>query len=457
MRDQEFRSALDECLEQIRQGKSLEECVETYPQYADRLLPFLTSAATLRGLGVPEPSTSGMQRARNTLLMRVAEGSGKEAAVMRGIFKFANLTGVAVAAIFIAGMSFVAAAGPGGLFGGGSGDTAFQATVVSAAPTLLYVQNNDNNQYVYLVLSNQTQYQDANGNAIARTDVHVRDRVFVRAMPSSIGARFFDAHLIRLGGPPSEPTAPPSHEPTPAPEPTKTPAPTDAPKPTDAPSTPKPTDKPATPKPTEKPVSDKFEFWGVVLGMSDTALELQTESGNVIVHVNGATEYPAGHPFVGVKVWVLGTKQADGSFIGHRVTLKAIEFLGHVTAVSGTTFEVNADGQAKSVRTNGETEFPNGVPVVGNLVAVYAYKMGDGAYLATTMTVKTEATSFTGVIVQHMPGEFTIKVDVSGTLKIVSYQFSEVQGALVVGATVYVVVDHTEGDTFFAGLVKVMG
>jgi hypothetical protein len=128
-----------------------------------------------------------------------------------------------------------------------------------------------------------------------------------------------------------------------------------------------------------------------------------------------------------------------------------------VTAVSGTTFEVNADGQAKSVRTDGETEFPNGVPVVGNLVAVYAYRMGDGAYLAKTMTVKTEATSFTGVIVQHMPGEFTIKVDVSGTLKIVSYQFSEVQGALVVGATVYVVVDHTEGDTFFAGLVKVMG
>jgi hypothetical protein len=364
---------------------------------------------------------------------------------------------VAVAAIFVAGIGF-AAAGPGGFFGGGSGQTEFRATVVSAAPTLLYVQNNDNNQYVYLVLSNQTQYQDANGNAIGRTDVHVRDRVFVRAMPSSIGARFFDAHLIRLGGPPSEPTAPPSHEPTPAPEPTKTPAaePTDAPKPTDAPSTPKPTDKPATPKPTDKPVSDKVEFWGVVLGMSDTALELQTEFGNVIVHVNGATEYPTGHPFVGVKVWVLGTKQADGSFVGHRVTVKTIEFIGQVTAVDGSTFIVNADGFAKTVRTNGETSFPNGVPVVGNLVAVYAYKMGDGTYVAKTMTVKTEATSFTGVIVQHMPGEFTIKVDVAGTLKIVCYEFAEVQGTLVVGATVYVVVDHTEGDTFFAGLVKVM-
>jgi cell division septation protein DedD len=459
MRDQEFKGALDDCLERIRQGSSLEECVKAYPQHADRLMPFLTSAATLRGMGVPEPSTSGMQRARNNLLTRVAEGSGKEAAVVRGIFKFANIAGVAVAAVFVAGIGF-AAAGTGGLFGGnGSGQTEFQATVVSAAPTLLYVQNNDNSQYVYLVLSNQTQYEDANGNAIGRTDIHVRDRVWVRAMPSSIGARFFDANLIRLGGPPSDPTAPPSQEATKAPEPTEAPKPTDAPetpKPTDAPATPKPTEKPATPKPTDKPVSDKIEFWGVVQVIAPSALQLQTEFGSVIVHVNGETEYPTGQPFVGVKVWVLGTKLDDGSFVGHRITVKAIEFIGQVTAVNGGTFTVNADGQSKTVTTNGETEFPNGVPVVGNLVAVYAFKMGDGSYLAKTMTVKTDVMSFTGVIVQHLPGEFTIKVDVSGTLKVVCYEFAEVQGTLAVGATVLVEVDHVDAGTYFAGLVKVM-
>jgi len=460
MRDQEFRSALDECLELIRQGKSLEQCAKAYPRHADRLMPFLRSAATLRGLGVPEPSTTSMQQARTKLLTRVAEGRGKEAAVLRGIFKFANLTGVAVAAIFVAGMGFVAAAGPGGLFGGSSSShVEFRATIISSSPTLLYVQNNDNSQYVYLVLSNQTRYQDANGHAIGRTDVHVRDRVFVRATPSSIGARFFDTHLIRLGGPPSEPTAPPSHEATPAPEGTKTPAPeaTDAPKPTEKPATPKPTDKPATPKPTDKPVSDKVEFWGVVLGISETSLSLQTDMGNVIVHVNGETQYPAGHPFVGVKVWVLGTKQADGSFIGHKITVKTIEFMGQVTAVDGSTFIVNADGYNKTVQTNGETSFPNGVPVVGDTVGVYAYKMGDGSYLAKTMVVKAVVTTFTGVIVEHMPGEFTIKVDVGGTIKVVCYEFGQVQGTLAVGAKVYVEVDHEEAGTFFAGLVKVIG
>src|SRR3546814_8265769 len=56
----------------------------------DTLFPDTTLVRSLRGLGVPEPSTSGMQRARNNLLTRVAEGSGKETAVVRGIFEFAN-------------------------------------------------------------------------------------------------------------------------------------------------------------------------------------------------------------------------------------------------------------------------------------------------------------------------------------------------------------------------------
>ena len=183
---------------------------------------------------------------------------------------------------------------------------------------------------------------------------------------------------------------------------------------------------------------------------------MQTEFGNAIVHVNGATEYPSGDPFVGVKVWVLGTKQADGSFIGHKVSLKTAEFLGEVTAVSGGTFTVNADGQGKTVQTNGQTAFPNGMPVAGNIVAVDAFKMGDGTYMAKTMTVKTDATSFTGVIVQHMPGEFTIKVDVAGTLKIVCYEFAVVEGTLAVGVTVLVEVDHIDAGTYYAGLVKVM-
>jgi hypothetical protein len=467
MREKEFEKALDECLERIRQGGSVDECLETYPQLADRLSPFLRSAATLRGLGVPEPSTSGMQRARNNLLTRVAEGSGKEAAVVRGIFKFANLSGMAVAAVFIAGISLVAAAGPS-LFGGGdNGQVEFRATVVSAAPTLLYVQNNDNNQFVYLVLSSQTQYRDQNGNAIGRTDVHVRDQVSVLAAQSSIGARFFDARTIRLGHEQSaSPTAAPTKEPTPVPTPAVTaapePTPSPAPEPTNAPATPKPTDKPkpAAPKPTEKPkpVTNPtiVEFWGVVLAVQPGSVVFQTDTGNVTVHVDGETKYLNGQPFVGVKAWVYGARQGDGSVIAHKISLKTGEFGGTVTAVSGSTFKVNADGHEKTVHTNGGTAFPNGVPVVGDHVAVFAYKMGDGTYVAKKIEIKNDSLTFTGIIVEHMPAEFTLKVKVDGVVKIVCYEFGEVQGVLVVGATVYVEVDHIEAGTYFAGLVKVM-
>jgi hypothetical protein len=199
-----------------------------------------------------------------------------------------------------------------------------------------------------------------------------------------------------------------------------------------------------------------MEFAGVVLSVAPSSLVMQTDMGNVVVHVNGETHYPNGHPFVGVKAYVYGTKQGDGSFIGHKVMLKTAEFEGQVKGISGGTFIVNADGHDKTVHTNGATSFPAGMPVVGNTVAVFAYRMGDGSYLATDMTVKNEPEAFTGVIVQHNPGEFTIKVDVSGTHKIVCYEFSEIHGTLAVGVTVYVEVDHIEGGTYFAGLVKVM-
>jgi hypothetical protein len=461
--ENEFRRALEECLEAVRLGRSPEECAGAYPRFAERLLPLLRSAAALRGLAVPEPTVSSMQKARNALLERVVSGSGKEAAVVRGVFKLANVAGVAVAALFVAGMSLVAAAGPGGLFDGdGEEEThsEFRATVISVAPTLLYVQNTENGEFVFTVLSNQTEFQDAQGRSLARADIQPRARILVRATQSAHGPRFFDAHLIRLMGenpqatkaPTIEPTkeAESTPEPTPAPTPETTPAPTEKPEPTVMP-TPK-----ETPKPTEKPASQ--EFWGVVLGMSATSLTLQTEMGNVVVRVNNETQYPSGHPVIGAKVLVFGTKQGDGSWIGHRITVKTAEFSGQVSWISGSTIVVKVDGWEKAVQTNGSTAFPNGFPAPGDNVFVYAYKMGDGSYLAIEIGIKPpEPSVFTGMIVKHLPGEFIIKVKVDGVVKVVCYENGDVIGTLVEGATVEVHVDHVEGDTYFAGLVKVLG
>ena len=453
MRDNEFRSALDESLELIRRGGSIEDCLKAYPQHADRLTPFLRSAMTLRGLGVPAPSSAGMQQARNTLLERVVEGKGKEAAIVKGLFKFAHVAGVAVAALFVAGMSFVAAAGPGGLFGGSdSNHVEFRATVVSMAPTLFYVQNNDNGQYVFLVLSNQTQYQDNNGHAIARTDIHVRDQISVRAGPSINGPRFLDAFMIRLGHAPTEPTVAPTDKPEPTAEPTKAPDPT--PVVTEKPA-PEPTKAP-TPKPTDKPVAQ--EWWGTVLTIAETYMTIKNGEGmTVTVFTTADTQFPTGYPFVGVKVWVLATKNADGSWTAQKITVKMTEFMGTVTGIEGDTFFVNSNGSNMAVHTDAQTTFPNGVPVVGDTVGVGAFKMGDGSYLAKTIIIKVIPISFTGVIIEHDPVGFKIIVDVGGVHKLVCYQFADVIGTLAVGATVMVQVEHIEGDWFFAGLVKVVG
>jgi hypothetical protein len=406
-----------------------------------------------------------MQKARNTLLERVVDGTGKEAAVVRGVFKFANVAGVAVAALFVAGMSLVAAAGPGGLFSGGDeSHVEFSATVVSVAPTLFFVQNTDTGEYVYTVLSNRTQFEDGNGETMSRADIHPRARIFVRATASANGPRFVEALLVRLAGENPEPTVAPTVVPTKTPEPT--PAPTEAPtpeptaKPTEKPA-PEPTKAPtpkATPKATEKPKPETMEFWGIVLAMGGSSLSLQTEMGNVLVHVNGETQYPSGHPIVGVKVLVHGTKQGDGSWIGHKITVKTAEFHGVVIANNNGTFILNVDGHEKTVLTSNTTSYPNGVPVGGDTVAVYAYRMGDGSYLAIEMKIKPPAPMvFSGVIVEHLAAEKTIKVDVGGVIKVVCYEFADVFGTLAVGATVKVEVDHVEGDTYFARWVKVLG
>jgi hypothetical protein len=158
-----------------------------------------------------------------------------------------------------------------------------------------------------------------------------------------------------------------------------------------------------------------------------------------------------------VKAWVRGTKQSDGSFVAQKVALKMAGFTGKVTAVNGSTFIVNADGLDKTVLTGANTSFPAGVPTVGHTVVGFAAKLGDGSYFAFEMKIKNdEPISFTGIIVGHNPGEFTILVDVGGVVKAVCYEFAAVEGILSVGATVFVEVDHIDAGTYFAGKVKVM-
>ena len=111
MNDRLFREVLEECLERVRQGDSVEACLAANPEHAAQLGPYLSAASMMRNLTPPQPAAATVANARNRLLARVADGSGKET-VMRGIFKFSHAA-VAVAAVFVMSIGFVAAAGSG--------------------------------------------------------------------------------------------------------------------------------------------------------------------------------------------------------------------------------------------------------------------------------------------------------------------------------------------------------
>jgi hypothetical protein len=160
-----------------------------------------------------------------------------------------------------------------------------------------------------------------------------------------------------------------------------------------------------------------------------------------------------GTPFPGVKVIITSTKNGDGSFDASKVTVKLGEIIGTVTAVGGSSISVNSSGSVITIATNGGTAW-DGDPFLGADILVVVYKMADGSFLAKEVHVK--GMTFTGTITSHMPGEFTINVQVEAQARVVCYEFADVIGALAVGKIVEVHVDHVVGTTYFASLVKVL-
>jgi hypothetical protein len=134
--------------------------------------------------------------------------------------------------------------------------------------------------------------------------------------------------------------------------------------------------------------------------------------------------------------------------------VKTAEFSGSIAWLEGAAMGVNAWDTTLTVKWNGETAWQGPGPHVGGQVAVFAYKMGDGTFLAKQIVVKSE--SFQGTVVSHSPGEFTIQVQVEAQVREVCYEFADVIGSLAVGKMVLVEVDHVEGPTYFASLVKVL-
>ena len=61
--------ALADCLEFMRQGETLEACLDRYPQYGDRLRPLLEVAQALESCGPdPKPSAHFLANLETTIL-----------------------------------------------------------------------------------------------------------------------------------------------------------------------------------------------------------------------------------------------------------------------------------------------------------------------------------------------------------------------------------------------------
>jgi hypothetical protein len=113
----EFDNILDECLQRLLKGESIESCLARYPQYASELEPLLRTAhATLKAADI-KPRPEFRDRARYQFQAALREMPAKE---KHGFFSFLQpgmATVIGVAIVLLAGGATVAAAGsslPGG-------------------------------------------------------------------------------------------------------------------------------------------------------------------------------------------------------------------------------------------------------------------------------------------------------------------------------------------------------
>jgi len=66
--NREFDSALDNCLNLLREGASVEDCLARYPDHADDLRPLISLASAVRGVPVPRPDANTIEAHRRQML-----------------------------------------------------------------------------------------------------------------------------------------------------------------------------------------------------------------------------------------------------------------------------------------------------------------------------------------------------------------------------------------------------
>lgn len=104
MRVRSFGGILDECLESVRRGDTVEACLERYPKHAERLRPILTLAARIQAAPSAQPRPWAQATAWDIVRQRAAElrsGKRRRGSASLGLGLGALLRPVAVAAALV--------------------------------------------------------------------------------------------------------------------------------------------------------------------------------------------------------------------------------------------------------------------------------------------------------------------------------------------------------------------
>jgi hypothetical protein len=83
MKQRPFDSVLDECLDRLRRGETVEACLNRYPAQADQLRPLLITAARLPNVPWPQPRVAAVQTNEQRMLAALAQVELRPAATPR--------------------------------------------------------------------------------------------------------------------------------------------------------------------------------------------------------------------------------------------------------------------------------------------------------------------------------------------------------------------------------------
>ncbi len=96
MKPKKFENILDECLERLLKGGTIEQCLADFPEHRDTLKPLLETALALKEISAIQPSPEFRERARNRFYTALRE---REVQRSQAFFRWQPRWAVAVAIV----------------------------------------------------------------------------------------------------------------------------------------------------------------------------------------------------------------------------------------------------------------------------------------------------------------------------------------------------------------------